>query len=232
MTSPTLRAQNISVSYGRGAARVDALRNTSMQVCAGELVMVTGPSGSGKTTLLQVIGGLISPDLGVVAINGEQATTIPEEARSRLRRHYVGFVFQHYRLFPTLRAWENVAISLELNGVRGAAAEHRGRALLEQVGLSRQADAFPSQLSGGQKQRVAIARALAGEPAAILADEPTGALDSSSGLRIAELLRDLAHREGRAVLMVTHDIRLVPLADRTVTLEDGRITTPAEDMSL
>lgn len=229
MTHPTLLAQNISVVYGKGATRVAALRHVSVNVDRGEIVLVMGPSGSGKTTLLLALGGLIKPDAGVVRIDGQATGTLSEEALSRVRLRRFGFVFQAYHLLPTLRAWENVAIALDLRGIRGRETEYKSRLLLDRVDLSRQADSFPADLSGGQKQRVAIARALAGDPAVILADEATGALDSASGLRIGELLRDLAHRDDRAMLMVTHDSRLVPLADRIVTLEDGRITAPAED---
>jgi putative ABC transport system ATP-binding protein len=228
MSQPTILAlDQVSVTYGDGATAQRALDRVSLTVHQGEVLLLTGPSGSGKTTLLQVMGCLRRPTDGQLRLHDRIVEAPDEAALSALRRAHFGFVFQAYNLFPTLTAWENVAVALDLKGMRGHAAEARARALLETVGLAARADAYPATLSGGQKQRVAIARALAGDPAIILADEPTAALDGPAGAQIAGLLRDLAARQGRAIVIVTHDHRLLPFGDRIVALEDGQLTTPS-----
>jgi putative ABC transport system ATP-binding protein len=215
--------QDVCMTYGRGPAAVVALDGVSLDVRRGEMLMIMGPSGSGKTTLLQILGALVRPTSGAVWIDGRPVEGLSQAALGRLRRDHFGFIFQAYNLIPTLTAWENVAVALDLKGIRGRSAERRSRALLDELGLAHRANAYPAQLSGGQKQRVAIARALAFDPAAILADEPTAALDSGAGRQIADLLHDLAERQGRAVVIVTHDERLMRPGARIAMIEDGRI---------
>src|SRR5437899_2666061 len=209
MTDLVVTAEDLRMVYGRGAAAVCALNGVSIEVRRGEVLLIVGPSGSGKTTLLQIIGALIRPTSGSVRIGGKPIEGLSPKALGRLRLDFFGFVFQAYNLIPELNGWENVAVALDLKGIRGRVAERRSRALLDEVGLSGRADAYPAQMSGGEKQRVAIARALASNPVAILADEPTASLDSASGWRVIELLCDLAGRRERAVVIVTHDNRLL-----------------------
>ena len=223
---PIIEAANASLVYGTGTAAVQAVDGVSLAIRAGELMVLMGPSGSGKTSLLQMIGGLIRPTDGQILIDGEPINALGEQELARIRLRQIGFIFQHYNLFRNLRAWENVAVAFELLGLNRAACERGSRELLERMGIAPRANAFPHELSGGQKQRVAIARALAGDPRVLLADEPSAALDTESGRRIALLLRDLAHQDGRAVVIVTHDGRLAACADRVVLLQDGRIIKP------
>lgn len=185
--------------------------------------MLMGPSGSGKTTLLSIMGCILAASSGSVHIAGREVTRLKERDLPSIRLQHIGFVFQGFNLFPTLSALENVELMLDLKGVERPAATKRARQLLEEVGLSAQCDSFPADLSGGQKQRVAIARALAGDPSIILADEPTAALDSNTGYSIMKMMRGLAHDRGRAVVVVTHDSRMLTLADRIARLEDGMI---------
>jgi putative ABC transport system ATP-binding protein len=220
-------AEDVRVQYGEGAAGVQALDGVSLAVRRGEVMMILGPSGSGKTTLLQILGALILPNSGSVVIDGHRTDALSNKALRRLRLDSFGFVFQLHRLIPTLTAWENVALALDLKGVRGQAAEKRSRELLDELGLAGRADAYPGQMSGGQRQRVAIARACALDPPVILADEPTASLDSTSGWQVTRLFRELAERHGRAIVIVTHDTRLTSAADRTVIIEDGRIVPEA-----
>jgi putative ABC transport system ATP-binding protein len=226
-SAPLVAVEDASVTYGDGSTALVALDGVSLAVHAGELLLITGPSGSGKTSLLQLLGCLRPPSRGTVRLHGRILAAETEASLSRLRLQHFGFVFQGYNLFPSLTVWENVAVGLDLKGIRGALAEARARDLLASVGLTARAEAYPATLSGGQKQRVAIARALAGDPAVILADEPTAALDSGAGAQVASLLRGLVDHARRAVVIVTHDHRLMPFADRVVALEDGRIVTTA-----
>jgi putative ABC transport system ATP-binding protein len=218
----------VSMTYGHGMTAIRALRRVSLEVRRGEVLLLMGPSGSGKTTLLQILGGLLHPTEGSIRFEDQRLGDLDVEALCAFRLRHFGFVFQSYNLFPTLTAWENTAIICELQGVKAREAEARSRELLAYVGLRDHVDAFPEKMSGGQKQRVAIARAIVGEPDVVLADEPTAALDAGSGMRIGELLRDLAHGAGRAVVIVTHDPRLLKIADRIVVLEDGRILSSEE----
>jgi len=220
-TSITVRG--VTRTFGAGAAVVRALDGVDVDVRNGEVMLLMGPSGSGKTTLLSIMGCILRPSAGSVRIGGREVSGLPERALPQVRLRYVGFVFQGFNLFPTLTAGENVELALDLHGVRGRAARRRARERLDQVGLAEKYRSYPADLSGGEKQRVAIARALAGDPEIILADEPTAALDSQSGQVVMELLRDLAHGRGRAVVLVTHDSRILPYADRVVHIEDGRI---------
>jgi putative ABC transport system ATP-binding protein len=217
-----VEGRDLEMRYGDGVTSVHALRGVSLDVRAGEVLMVRGPSGSGKTTLLQLMGALQRPTAGTLSIYGYRIDGLPPEELRRIRLEQVGFVFQSYNLFPTLKAWENVAVALDLMGWDRLSGEKRARAILDELDMAPRADFFPSKLSGGQRQRVAIARALAHDPAIILADEPTAALDRENGAMVTELLRVLAHDQKRAVVVVSHDARLEPRVDRIVTLEDGR----------
>lgn len=216
--------------YGTGPTAFEALRGVSVEVSRGEVVLLLGPSGSGKTTLLQILGGLLRPTGGTLTLAGQALTGLDLDALSRLRLQHSGFVFQAYNLFPTLTAAENVAVALDLIGQRGAPAKRRARDLLGEVGLADRADHYPAQLSGGQRQRVAIARALAADPAVVLADEPTAALDSHSGAKVIGLFRRLAD-QGRAVVIVTHDNRILKSGDRIVKMEDG-LVVPSDPHTL
>jgi len=195
----------------------------------GEVVLLMGPSGSGKTTLLSIMGCILRATSGSVKIGGREVANLPEKELPEVRLRNIGFIFQGFNLFPTLTVGENVELALDLKGIRGAAAREESKRLLEQVGLSAKVAVFPSDLSGGQKQRVAIARALSGSPGVILADEPTAALDSHSGRNVMEMMRDLAHKHGRGVVVVTHDNRVLEFGDRIVHMEDGRIAVATEE---
>ena len=221
--TPAISVRGASKIFGEGAAAVRALDGVDLDVARGEVVLLMGPSGSGKTTLLSVMGCILQPTSGSVRIHGREVTGLGERDLPAVRLEQIGFVFQGFNLFPTLSAAENVELALDLKGVRGREARRRARSLLEQVGLADKCDVYPADLSGGQKQRVAIARALAGEPSIVLADEPTAALDWSSGRTVIELLRELAHERGRAVVLVTHDTRILEFGDRIAHIEDGRI---------
>src|SRR6266849_1533767 len=225
---PAIAVRAVEKTYAEGAAGVPALRGVDLDVHPGELVMLMGPSGSGKTTLLSIMGCIVSPTSGSVRIAGKEVGSLSEKQLPAIRLERIGFVFQGFNLFPTLTAGENVELMLDLKGVSAAAAKKRAKELLEQVGLGAKCGAFPADLSGGQKQRVAIARALAGDPAIILADEPTAALDSHTGRNVMEMMSDLARRRGRAVVIVTHDSRVLDFADRIVKIEDGAIARPSE----
>ncbi|HWB95513.1 MAG TPA: ABC transporter ATP-binding protein [Bryobacteraceae bacterium] len=222
-----LAVRNVSKTYSSGSIGTRALDDVSMEVRRGEVVFLVGPSGSGKTTLLSIMGCLLRPSSGQVLVGGEDVTGWGEKRLPEVRLNQIGFVFQAFNLFPNLTAGENIQLTLDLKGLRGAAARRRAAELLEMVGLSRQIGSFPADLSGGQKQRVAIARALAADPAVILADEPTAALDSQSGAVVIQLLCELAHARHRAVVVVTHDSRIMEHADRVVHIEDGRIAEAA-----
>jgi putative ABC transport system ATP-binding protein len=222
-----ISVRNLVKTYTEGAAGVPALRGVDLDVFPGELVLLMGPSGSGKTTLLSIMGCILTATSGSVAVAGREVSALDEKALPGVRLEHIGFVFQGFNLFPTLTAGENVELMLDLKGVRGSKAKLRAQTLLDQVGLESKYASFPENLSGGQKQRVAIARALAGDPKIILADEPTAALDSHTGRKVMEMMRDLAHQRGRAVVIVTHDLRMQDLADRTIHIEDGLIATPS-----
>ena len=218
-----IRARGLSKVYREGANELRALTDVHLDIRAGQLTLLMGPSGSGKTTLLSILGCILRPSEGRLELLGEDVTSLPETELPRVRREAIGFVFQGFNLFPMLTAAENVALAFDVRAVRGHKGKQRAEELLTEVGLQDRMRAFPADLSGGQKQRVAIARALAGDPPILLADEPTAALDSTSGRAIIELLQRLAHRHGRAVVMVTHDPRVLPYGDRILHLEDGRL---------
>ena len=221
-----ISVESLSKIYGHGATAVRALDGVTFRVEDGEVVLLMGPSGSGKTTLLSIMGCILRPSSGRIRIGGRDVTDLSERKIPGIRLKHIGFIFQGFNLFPTLTAGENVEISLDLHGVRGRRAKLRAAELLEQVGLTDKYQSFPADLSGGQKQRVAIARALAGEPEIILADEPTAALDSTSGRVVMNMLKELAHNRRRAVVIVTHDNRVLEYGDRVAHIEDGKISEP------
>jgi putative ABC transport system ATP-binding protein len=220
---PAITVRGVTKTYTEGATSAPALRGIDLEVRGGEIVMLAGPSGSGKTTLLSIMGCILSPSSGSVRIAGREVENLSQKELPSVRLEHIGFVFQGFNLFPTLTAGENVELMLDLKGVRGDAAKKRAQELLEQVGLGGKYKSFPADLSGGQKQRVAIARALAGDPRIILADEPTAALDSQTGRNVIEMMGRLAHERHRAVVVVTHDSRVLDFADRIVRIEDGMI---------
>jgi putative ABC transport system ATP-binding protein len=225
--NPAITVRGVTKVYEEGASRVPALHGIDLDVWPGEVVLLMGPSGSGKTTLLSIMGCILRATSGTVSIAGVEASVLSERELPRIRLAHIGFVFQGFNLFPTLTVGENVELALELKDIRGSKAKQESRSLLEQVGLEQKYDTFPSDLSGGQKQRVAIARALAGSPSVILADEPTAALDSHTGRNVMQMMQDLAHKHGRAVVVVTHDSRVLEFGDRTVRMEDGKIVAPS-----
>jgi putative ABC transport system ATP-binding protein len=212
----------VSRTVTSGAGPLTILHPTSLQIARGRAVAVTGPSGSGKSTLLGLMAGLDAPSTGRILIDGTEITALGEEALARLRGEKIGVVFQFFHLIPTLTAYENVLVPMEIAGV--ADADDRARALLSDVGLSDRGHHYPSQLSGGEQQRVAIARALANDPAVVLADEPTGNLDTSTGRQVIDLLVSVNRARGRTLVLVTHDNDLAALADETIALRDGRVT--------
>lgn len=222
---PLLVVHDVSMVFGSGENAQHALRDVNLTVHDGEVLMLRGPSGSGKTTLLSIMGGILSPTSGSLTIDGHAMTGLSAPELSAIRLKYFGFIFQDYNLFPTLTCSQNIQVALDLRGIARDEARRLAAAALQEVGLGNRVDEMPARLSGGQKQRLAVARALAGMPKVMLADEPTAALDSTNGLMIMALLRDLAHARDRAVVVVTHDDRIMPYADRVVHIEDGRIKT-------
>jgi putative ABC transport system ATP-binding protein len=226
---PAYRLRAVSKRFGSGSVSVRALDELDLEVANGELVVVAGPSGSGKSTLLQLLGALDRPTSGSIEFEGRDLARMREDELADLRLLALGFVFQQFNLIPTLTAAENVELALAPAGV--AAAERRARVadLLERVGLAARASHLPSQLSGGEQQRVAIARALANRPRVLLADEPTGNLDSANGEAILELLRSLWLEDGLTVVLITHDANIAGSAPRVVRLADGRIV--AEELA-
>jgi putative ABC transport system ATP-binding protein len=223
MTEAVLEAIDIVKFLGRGAAEVQALKGVNLSLNGGELVLLMGPSGSGKTTLLSVLGCMMAPTSGTVRVRGQSIAGAGPEELAKLRREQIGFIFQSYHLFPTLTAEDNVRLALEVRGERSRLAATKAREALAVVGLSRKTKAFPLQLSGGEQQRVAIARAIVGNASAILADEPTGALDAENGRVVMTMLAQIAKDSSRGVLVVTHDPRILPFANRIVHMEDGRM---------
>ena len=211
------------MSYGSNGTRVRALDDVSLTFGTGTLTLIMGPSGSGKTTLLSLLGCLLTPDNGSVFVDGAEVTVLDERERTELRRALIGFIFQAFRLFHSLSAFENVMIAAEIGGTRDHASSDAARQLLENLGLGDKLHLKPNALSGGEKQRVAIARALLPNPKILLADEPTAALDASAGRQIGEILRDLAVEQKRTIVVVSHDHRWANFAHRTVVLEDGRL---------
>jgi len=220
--SPLVEAQAVERRFGRGLTEVHAVRGVDLAIRPGEVHVITGPSGSGKSTLLYLLGSLDRPSVGAVRFLGVDVATMSERDRAHLRRHQVGFVFQSHRLLPVLTALENVLVPAIPSGAT-AADIARARALLERVGLTPRLDHRPAELSGGEQQRVALARALLMRPRLVLADEPTGELDSATGAGVIRALRELAHDGSTAVLMVTHDHGLLASGDWHHRMRDGRI---------
>jgi putative ABC transport system ATP-binding protein len=206
-----------------GKRKVTALEGIDLQVARGEMLSIVGASGSGKSTLLNLIGGLDRPSAGEIRIDGRAIASLSDDELTRLRRDKIGFIFQFFNLLPSLNCLENVALPLHLKGIPNKKTTERARELLELVQLGQRLDHLPDELSGGERQRVAIARALAFDPPILLADEPTGNLDSHTGAEILKLIHDLHERLGATVLIVTHDAGVAGSSPRTVTLRDGRL---------
>jgi putative ABC transport system ATP-binding protein len=225
MMLPILDMQNASKVYGSGHTAVHAVNAVDLVIQPGEIVLIMGPSGSGKTSLLSMAGLLLTPTSGNIFIQGQKINGKSQRQLADIRLQTVGFVFQAYNLLGALSARENVEVVMNLAGISGRAASERASGLLNKLGLGHRVDHLPAGLSGGEKQRVAIARALANDPPLILADEPTGNLDSKTGYEVMELLcHGLGREEGRAIVIVSHDHRLKQIADRVLWLEDGRLS--------
>jgi putative ABC transport system ATP-binding protein len=220
---PTVVAEDVTKVFREGQTEVAVLRGASLNVEQGEVVALEGPSGSGKTTLLSILGCLLSASGGRVSIAGEPVDSVRPSRMHAIRRRHIGFVFQQFNLFPALTALENVEYALNLKGVDGRAATEQAAALIERVGLADREKFLPRDLSGGQKQRVAIARALAASPSLVLADEPTANLDATVADSILDLFTELARKEQRSLLIVTHDPKVRRVADRVVRIENGRL---------
>ena len=218
--------RDVTRTYGNGATATAALRGVTFSIGEGKLVALRGRSGSGKTTLLNVVGGLDSPDAGSVHVAGRDVTAMGERDRMRLRRETVSYIFQSFGLLPVLSAAENVGVPLRIAGVAPRERDERVALMLSIVGLADHVRQRPGELSGGQQQRVAIARALASSPALLLADEPTGQLDTETSKQIMRLLRAVVRSEGVTALVATHDPTLIELADEVLLLEDGKIAAP------
>ncbi|HET9756828.1 MAG TPA: ABC transporter ATP-binding protein [Candidatus Limnocylindrales bacterium] len=222
MTTPLIALDRVSRVYRMGPVEVPALDDVSLRIHAGEFVAIVGPSGSGKSTMMNILGCLDRPTHGSYHLAGAPVAELDDDSLARLRSRTIGFVFQSYNLLPRTSALENVATPLLYQGVRRAERLRRARATLERLGLGDRVDHEPTELSGGQQQRVAMARALVTEPALILADEPTGNLDSHAGAEVTALLREL-HRSGRTIVLITHDVTVAATADRQIRLLDGRL---------
>ena len=228
----TLHIAHVSKHYGSGSAEVQAVRDVSLEVAPGEIVLIMGPSGSGKTTLLQMMGALLKPTEGTIQLNGTMLSALAEHRLPGIRLHQFGFIFQDFNLLSALTVLDNVALVAELASTKRSEARKRAAALLTELGLGERLHFLPEQLSGGEKQRVAIARALVNDPALILADEPTANLDSKIGHEIMHLLERIAREQGRSIVIVSHDQRIQDIADRVLWLEDGQfkeIATMATD---
>jgi putative ABC transport system ATP-binding protein len=220
----TILARDLHKGYGTGARFQPILRGISLGASAGETLFLTGPSGGGKTTLLSILGCILTPDQGSVQVLGQEVARMNNRQRTAFRRQHLGFVFQSCNLFPTLSALDNLRLALTLQGANRRTATYRAQRLLDQVGLGHRSGLRPGLLSGGECQRVAIARALAGDPSLLFADEPTAALDANNGQGVMTLLTRLVRERGVTLVVVTHDERIFPFADRIVRLEDGRLT--------
>jgi putative ABC transport system ATP-binding protein len=215
--------ENLEKSYQLGRVTVNALRGVTLKLLQGEFMVIMGPSGSGKTTLLNIIGTLDKPSSGSALVDGEDITRMSDGQLTKLRRHKIGFVFQFHNLIPVLTALENVELPLITSGVKRKVSRARAMELLVQVGLRERTDHLPDELSGGEQQRVAIARALSNHPRIVLADEPTGDLDTQTGSEVVQLMHSMAKQEGSSVVVVTHDPVVADRADRLIEMRDGRI---------
>jgi putative ABC transport system ATP-binding protein len=223
MTEAILDAVDVVKFLGAGAGRVEALKGVSLTVAGGELTLLMGPSGSGKTTLLSILGAMLTPTSGTVRIAGRSTEGAGPEDLAKLRREHIGFVFQSYHLFPTLSALDNVRLALDVRGEGARPSRARAKEAMATVGLAHKVKSYPRELSGGEQQRVAIARAIVGNPSSVLADEPTAALDSANGQTVMKVLAQIAENPARGVLVVAHDPRIIPFANRIIRIEDGRI---------
>jgi len=223
-----LEADQVTKTFDEGREAVPVLKGVSLQLEPGEIVTLEGPSGSGKTTLLSILGAILTPTGGRVVVNGHEIVASRANDLAAIRRQAIGFVFQQFNLFPALSALENVEYALNIKGMNGGGARREAEAALDAVGLAERKHFLPRDLSGGQKQRVAVARALAGRPPILLADEPTANLDSQVGLQILEMFRDLAKRDARALLIVTHDPKVRGIADRVLRIRDGLLLNGSE----
>ena len=222
-TTAVLTASDITKTFREGAEMVPVLKGISMELHPGEIVALEGPSGSGKTTLLSILGCILTPSDGELIIAGEKVERKRADKLPGIRKKSIGFVFQQFNLFPALTALENVEYALNVKGVDGRKARDEAERVLDAVGLAERKHFLPRDMSGGQKQRVAVARALAGQPPILLADEPTANLDSHVGMQVLEMFRDLAKKENRALLIVTHDPKVRTVSDRVLRIEDGRL---------
>jgi putative ABC transport system ATP-binding protein len=223
MSEAILDAADVVKFLGAGAGRVEALKGVSLTVAGGELTLLMGPSGSGKTTLLSILGCMLTPTSGTVRVAGRSTEGAAPEDLAKLRREHIGFIFQSYHLFPTLSALDNVRLALDVRGDGGGVSRAKAKEAMATVGLAHKVKSYPRELSGGEQQRVAIARAIVGGPSAVLADEPTAALDGTNGQIVMKLLAEIAKNPARGVLVVAHDPRIVPFANRIIHIEDGRI---------
>jgi putative ABC transport system ATP-binding protein len=221
-TQPLIKLESVKKVFYTDEVETHALDNINMEIRAGEYVAIAGPSGCGKSTLLSILGLLDTPTDGRYTLNGQLVTDLPLSQRARVRNREIGFIFQSFNLIGDLTVYENVELPLTYRGMKAADRKERVLAALERVGMAHRAKHLPSQLSGGQQQRVAVARAVGGQPSILLADEPTGNLDSKNGEAVMELLREL-HRGGATICMVTHDARYASHAERTIHLFDGRV---------
>jgi putative ABC transport system ATP-binding protein len=224
MTGTAIALRDITKTFGAGDAEIQALKNVSLDIFFDELFLIMGPSGSGKTTLLSIIGGVLSPSAGSVKVFETELTTLSDHEKSALRAKKIGFMFQEYNLLPNLTAAENVAVPLLIIGEQWDSALEKAKKNLTDVGLEARAGHSVNKLSTGEKQRVAFARALVHEPQLLICDEPTAALDTETGVHVMELMRERALASNRALVVVTHDNRIVPYADRIAHLLDGRLT--------
>jgi putative ABC transport system ATP-binding protein len=222
MTPATFQVTHVTKRYGTGSTEVTAVRDVSLSVAPGEIVLIMGPSGSGKTTLLLMLGALLKPTEGTIQLNGTLLSALAENRLPDIRLRQFGFVFQDFNLLSALTVLENVAIVAELTGMKSSAARQKAAAILTDLGLGERLNFVPEKLSGGEKQRVAIARALVNDPTLILADEPTSNLDSKIGHEVMRLLRQIAKEQNRSVVIVSHDQRIKDIADRVLWLEDGQ----------
>jgi putative ABC transport system ATP-binding protein len=218
-----VHCKGVTKEFDSGTARVKALRHVDLEIPLGQVTLLVGPSGCGKTTLLSVVAGILEPTAGTVEVLGVDLSQLKGRDKVQFRGAHIGFVFQQFNLIPELTAVENAALTLIIAGWKRRTALSRARDMLAELGLAHRADAFPSQLSGGEQQRVAIARAVVHEPQLLVCDEPTSALDGRTGRAIMDLLRSVALQPGRAVVIVTHDNRVLPYGDRIARMEDGRV---------
>jgi putative ABC transport system ATP-binding protein len=220
---PIIGIRNLHKTYRTGKVSVQALRGVNLEVNKGEFLSIVGPSGSGKSTLFHIVGGLTPPTSGEVTVAGENVSGVGDAGRTELRRKWVSFVFQKFNLLPNLTARDNIRTALYISGRGAGPFDAEFTKILDLLGIAKRLDHLPSEMSGGEQQRVAIARALATKPAILLADEPTGNLDTSNSLAVLELLRDLNHRLGQTILMITHNVEAAAYGDRIVHMRDGQI---------